>query len=90
MNNNNELYMCRVCGKQQEDPPWGNDGRYGSFEICDCCGVEFGHEDFTVESTHAYRKQWLKEGAKWFMPKEKPEGWSLENQLQQIPQKFKS
>jgi hypothetical protein len=77
---NNNMY-CPVCGLEQNEPPWGDDGKNPSFDICDCCGVEFGYEDSTPESIESYRKKWIAEGAKW---KRKPENWNLEKQLNNI------
>lgn len=84
----NEHY-CRVCGLYSIDKPWGEDGNSPNYEICPCCGVEFGNEDYTMESTIEYRKQWLANGAKWFTFKEKPENWNLKKQLQNIPHEYK-
>lgn len=81
---NKEMYMCRVCGLQQDDPPWGEDGNTPSFEICDCCGTEFGYHDATPQAVSNTRREWLSENVQWFNPKAKPEHWILENQLQQI------
>jgi hypothetical protein len=81
----NDQYACRVCGLLQEEPPWGTDGASPTFGICDCCGVEFGYEDATPAATRRYRETWLGRGAPWTSPKEKPAGWSLERQLEQIP-----
>jgi hypothetical protein len=91
MDNDKADYYCRVCGLfQNEDiPPWGLDGHCPSFDICACCGVEFGYEDCSPESTKAFRKEWLAKGTPWFDPKEKPENWSIEEQLKNIPKQFK-
>jgi hypothetical protein len=78
-------YNCRVCGLTQLDPPWGEDGNTPLFEFCPCCGVEFGYQDNTVESTRAFRERWLSRGALWDMPEKKALNWKLEKQLAQIP-----
>ena len=40
-------YICPVCGYAYlEEPPRDEKGR-PSFDICDCCGIEFGYEDCT-------------------------------------------
>lgn len=83
-----EKYYCRVCGFKQETLPWGENQKTPSFTICDCCGVEFGYEDITTSSIKAYRKKWLDEGAKWFKSQKKPKDWTLNEQLQQISQKY--
>ncbi|MBP0000045.1 MAG: hypothetical protein J7641_13790 [Cyanobacteria bacterium SID2] len=80
--------ICRICGLLQLNPPWGIDGRTPSFEICDCCGAEFGYNDVTLQTIYQYRQSWLSQGANWFDRTQKPEGWSLEAQLKQIPDRF--
>lgn len=82
--------ICRVCGLKYDGYyPWGPDGTVSSFDICDCCGTEFGYEDFTLEGTKAARQVWIDRGAVWFRPKEKPANWSLEEQLKNIPPKYR-
>jgi hypothetical protein len=89
MLNNREIYTCRVCGLQQDDPPWGEDGNTPSFNICDCCGIEFGYEDATIVAIKKMREKWLSEGTVWSEPKAKPKDWTLEVQLEQIPDAFR-
>lgn len=72
---------CRVCGWLSDDAPWGKDGATPSFEICDCCGVQFGYEDCNAASIVSFRKTWLDKGASWFNKDVRPENWSLEDQL---------
>jgi hypothetical protein len=81
----NETYACRVCGLIQDEPPWGRDGTTATFDICDCCGVEFGYEDSTLAGVKRYREQWLAEGAEWHTPTAKPADWNLEQQLALVP-----
>ena len=54
-----------------------------SFEICSCCGCEYGYDD-----NAAYRNRWLQQGTPWFSPKEQPKNWNLETQLQNINPKW--
>lgn len=81
-------YNCRVCGITLDESPWGADGKTPTYEICVCCGVEFGYEDYTLESIRQYRSEWLKNGAKWFEPKYKLFNWDLDKQLTQIPEDY--
>lgn len=81
-------HNCRVCGYYNDDLPWGKDGNCPTYEICPCCGVEFGNEDCTKESTKQYREKWINDGAKWFEPEEKPKNWNKEEQFINIPQEF--
>lgn len=82
-------HNCRVCGLFIEDKPWGEDGNCPTYEYCPCCGVEFGYQDYTVESTKEFRKKWIENGAKWDSLEEKPENWDLEKQLMDIPDEYK-
>jgi len=44
------------------------------FEICPCCGTEFGNDDERVP--HAtLRTEWINRGARWFF-RNPPEGWN--------------
>jgi hypothetical protein len=65
-------------------------GRFGeaSFQICACCGFEYGYDDDAgasgrARSFAAYLEEFLARGCKWFSPRERPEGWSLEAQLRE-------
>jgi hypothetical protein len=82
----NDQLRCRVCGLLQDEPPWGEDGRTATFDICDCCGVEFGYEDSTLESVERYRRAWLDKGAVWQNRRKRPTGWHVESQLKLIPE----
>jgi hypothetical protein len=84
----NKDFACRVCGYIQDELPWGNDGKTPIFEICVCCGTEFGYNDATIRAVKKYRETWLSEGAKWFKPKFKPRDWDLEEQMLNIPGEF--
>jgi hypothetical protein len=65
--------------------PWGPDGKTPSHDICPCCGVEWGYEDGTLESTRKYRDEWVKNGTRWNVAGDKPAHWSWEKQRAQIP-----
>jgi hypothetical protein len=89
MVNKNENLNCRVCGKTQDEAPWGEDGKCPNYDICDCCGVEVGYGDCTLKAIRMSRECWLASGAEWKYPNEKPADWSLEKQLGNIPKEFK-
>ena len=88
MHNNYLEYLCRVCGWQQEEPPWGEDGKTPTFNICDCCGVEFGYEDAIPESIAKFRSKWLNNGTHWFNERKKPKDWDLLVQIARIDKKM--
>jgi|APLak6261703504_1056268.scaffolds.fasta_scaffold14760_2 hypothetical protein len=77
---------CPVCGYGLTFFPWEDD--CPSDEICSSCGIQFGLEDIKAKSEdefvsiyEAYRREWFKNGAKWFSSKPKPKGWSADEQL---------
>jgi hypothetical protein len=74
-------------------PPWNNPGPppydqwYGeaSYDVCECCGFEFGNDDnpgtappLTFE---AFRREWMANGCLWFDPTRRPEDWQVDLQL---------
>jgi len=68
--------------------PYGESGDLPTFDICDCCGAEWGYEDCQPRAAKNYRQQWLSNGAKWFQPKDKPADWDLEVQLLDVPSAY--
>lgn len=81
-------HFCRVCGLYSKTPPWGEDNQTPTYEICSCCGVEFGNEDYTLGSIKSYRDNWINSGLKWFDPKERPANWDYKKQLENIPKEY--
>ncbi|WP_337264471.1 MULTISPECIES: hypothetical protein [unclassified Serratia (in: enterobacteria)] len=73
MHSENEIYVCQIGGSEQSDPLWGDDEKNMTFNIYDCCGVEFGYEDATLTGIKGYREKWLTSGVKWNSKKSKPE-----------------
>ena len=80
-----KTFNCDVCGYSRlSQPPWGDDGKTPTYDICPCCGVEFGYEDCTQKSKDSFREKWLNNGAKWFDESKKPQNWDLEEQFRNI------
>jgi len=61
-------YKCPVCFyPQMLDPP-------EDYNICPCCGTEFGNDD--AEASHSeLRRRWVSDGARWFF-EIPPPGWN--------------
>ena len=78
-----------MCGLEQAEPPWGQDGLTPNFAICDACGTAFGYEDATLKGVLAQRTRWLEAGAEWFNAEARPEDWSVGVQLGNIPAEFR-
>lgn len=95
-------YICPVCGyteltrrpyaKMKVVAPGGAEPPYStflgepSFEVCPCCGFEFGSDD-EPGTGHAglsfaeYRARWMADGAQWSDPSRKPADWDVHQQL---------
>ena len=75
-------YICPVCGFDGlKEPPYG-ESNIPSYEICPCCGFEFGFDVADGREAFAvFRNRWLANGAPWFLAKVKREKWVVEKQL---------
>src|SRR5262245_19086796 len=74
-------------------PPWKHPGPppycqwHGkpSYDVCACCGFEFGNDDepgTALPVTFAqYLAEWIAGGCEWFDPAPRPEDWDLAQQL---------
>jgi hypothetical protein len=74
-------------------PPWNHPGPppyeqwYGlpSYEVCACCGFEFGNDDnpgtAAPSSFEKYQREWIDKGCPWFRERNRPAGWQLADQL---------
>lgn len=94
-------YTCPCCGWDNLDqkpykrwpdrlpvdamPPYEDSFGAASYEVCRCCGFEFGNDDnpgtATPESFESYRASWMRSGARWFSESLRPSSWSLDDQL---------
>ena len=86
MNENRNI--CPVCGYDKLFEVPYDSLQYPSYEICPCCGFEFGVDDedkgFTFKT---YREKWIKEGYHFYILEEKPDEWNekvLAKQLENI------
>lgn len=58
------MFACPVCGFDElTEPPYDVYG-CASFDICPCCGTEFGNDDFG-KSHEVLRENWINSGMKW-------------------------
>ena len=69
---------CRVCGFRQDEAIWGVDGQSATFNICACCGCEFGYEDCLPEGVQRHREKWITNGGTWIDPTTRPASWTIE------------
>lgn len=78
---------CRVCGLEQDYYPWGPDCETPSFQICACCGVEFGTDDVRLSEIISRRQAWIEGNYSWFTKTKRPPNWSI-GQLSNIPKEW--
>lgn len=78
---NSRTFICPVCGfPDLTEPPYDQHG-CASFDICPCCGTEFGYTD-ARKSHDQLRDEWLAAGAHWHSRAvQQPPGWNALNQL---------
>ena len=93
MENSKLLKCCRVCGLEYSNYyPWGENGECATYDICVCCGCEFGYDDDESASGKGaitYRQEWFDKGASLNCPESEylPKQWSfadLKHQLSNI------
>ncbi len=79
-------YNCPVCGYNKLTfKPYDEKG-YASFEICPCCGFEFGCDDFPDKEKAfvEWRENWINGGCNWFSRNSSPQDWSAKEQLESL------
>jgi hypothetical protein len=79
----NDEFMCPVCGfRGLSEPPY-DEYHCASFEICPCCGTEFGYDDAN-KSFDQLRAAWIAAGMLWHSRSTPPsDGWDGHAQLAQ-------
>ena len=71
------------------EPPYQTSLGVPSYEVCACCGFEFGFDDdpgggAEGMSFEAFRMEWIAAGALWFEPELRPRQWDHRDQLRVI------
>lgn len=84
MLNSNEVYICPVCGYPSLSEAAYDVFGCPSYNICPCCGTEFGYDDSTL--THSdLRSKWISEGMLWWSKHQKiPDNWDPVKQLDNL------
>lgn len=79
--------LTEVSAARRLEPPYEQYFGTPSYEVCACCGFEFGNDDNpgtgAPDSFEEYLSAWIRSGAEWFDPALRPKGWRLEEQLAQ-------
>jgi hypothetical protein len=72
-----EIAYCPLCGFGPHQDAYASAKELrASFDICECCGCEYGYDD----NIEHYRR-WQEGGYKWFKQAARPKGWTIESQL---------
>jgi transcription elongation factor Elf1 len=79
--------ICPVCGYDNlKEGPFDEYG-YPTYEICPCCGFEFGFSDESEGNSYeSYRTDWIRKGFPWFSGRT-PKLWNkklMEKQLENL------
>jgi hypothetical protein len=79
--------MCLVRGFA---PPYVNHFGLPSYEVCSCCGFEYGNDDDPGwgrpgDSFEQSLGDFVASGCVWFYPRKMPPQWTLEKQLFGLP-----
>ena len=79
-------HICPVCGFDGLDEPPTTPECGDSYEICSCCGFQFGVSDgdrgFTYEG---WRQAWISGGMRWWSTsRPAPPGWDPDAQLRRV------
>jgi hypothetical protein len=78
-----EMQRCPLCGYPGLDRPAYDEYGCSSFDICACCGVQFGYDDSRTPHLEL-RRRWLARGAPWHYARDPPPaGWSPIEQLKE-------
>src|SRR4051812_12085302 len=68
-------------------PPYGRAFGTPSYDVCDCCGFEFGNDDepgtAPPSTFEDYLRNWIQGGCTWFQPGRRPPNWSVRDQLRE-------
>jgi hypothetical protein len=79
---NKQRYLCPVCGYPDLDVPPYDEAGCATFNICPCCGTEFGYDDAARQHAEI-RKRWIGDGMRWWSGSQSPpRGWDPESQLE--------
>ena len=77
------MNVCPVCGYNGLHEPAYDRFGCSSFEICPCCGTEFGYQD-AGRSHESLRREWIAKGMPWHFPDARPARWDPVQQLRSV------
>ena len=86
-------YICPACGYELDFAPWIKDS--AADELCPCCGIQFGYDDFAGGNPDLrqaiykkWREDWIRHGMTWASKGIKPPNdWNPNEQLRKLTEK---
>ncbi len=77
-------FACPACGwDDQISPPMDTLG-YPSYDICSCCGIQYGYHDIMGITYRAWRDKWVRNGMRWNSYSDPPPDWDPVRQLKKL------
>ena len=79
-------FTCPICGWGDLEFQPRSETTGGSYEICPCCGFQFGYDDEDQDiSDEEWRRRWVAKGMPWFArTRRPPPGWDPVEQLRRL------
>ncbi len=79
-------FQCPICGCHELEKPPRSPTTGGSYEICPCCGFEFGYDDDDQGISDAeWRRRWVAKDMRWWSrARRPPPGWDPIEQLRRL------
>lgn len=77
-----DRYVCLVCGYPELTKPYGDFFR-PSYEICPCCGYQYGYDDY-IWTPIDRRQKWMDDGMRWWSHDGPPDDWDPQQQLRRL------
>ena len=78
-------HALRPPFSKEISPPYSQYLGEPSYQVCPCCGYEFGNDDEPGTgapiSFERYLRDWINQGCIWHEPAKSPLNWSLAKQL---------
>ncbi|MET3562640.1 hypothetical protein ABID30_001728 [Enterococcus rotai] len=75
--------ICPVCKYDGLDEPAYNSLGYGSYDICQGCGFQFGLDDYPDKNKgiQKWRENWIRGGSSWYSTSSIKPNWNPTEQL---------
>ncbi len=79
-------YICPICGFDKLFEPPFDKFSCGSFEICPCCGTEFGYHllNSDMQKIISLRKAWINNGMIFKKKERIPAIWKANEQIKNL------